>query len=279
MSRYSYLSQQTRGRRSVLNVEQLEDRCVPACTITPTGVAPNITLTITGDDFNNSIQISDNGAGAITVACDGVISPAVAGVKDIVVNSQKGNDAVFYTLAADLVGAQTRNLNVDLGDGNDFFLAQAINNADVGANASLSFNVRGKLGNDTIRFSFLKDFDVNVNGFLGVFVAGNEGNDRITLAQLGAIDGNCSIALNGNAGRDRVGASLALDTDSTGVINVVVNGQADNDLLTLLLARGNTFTGTATGRANGGPGANAAVVSDIVTVTGVSADFILRFPG
>lgn len=146
------------------------------------------------------------------------------------------------------------------------------------ANAALSLNVRGKLGNDIIRFNFTNDFDVNANGTLGIFAAGNVGRDRIALVQLGAINGTCNIALNGNGGRDRVGASLNLDSNSTGAVNAIVNGQADNDLLSLLLTAGDAFSGTLNGKANGGSGINAAVVSDVVTVTGVVADNILRFP-
>src|SRR5688572_12421460 len=101
MNRNVRASQQSHGRRSALRVEQLEDRCVPACTITQTGTAPNVVLTITGDNTNNNVQISDDGAGNITLACDGVISPAIPGVKDIVVDTKKGADAVFYTLAGD----------------------------------------------------------------------------------------------------------------------------------------------------------------------------------
>jgi hypothetical protein len=259
-------------------VEQLEDRCVPACTITQTGVAPNVVLTITGDDAANNVQISDDGAGNITLACDGVISPVVPGVKDIVVTTKKGNDVVFYNLAGDLQAAQTRSVVVDLGDGNDFFLAQATNNADINGTASLSFDIRGKLGNDNIRFKLNEDFDVNTDGTLNIFVAGNDGKDRISLVQLGAIDGVCNVALNGNGGRDRVGASFNLDTGSSGAVNATVNGQADNDLLTLLLTASDTFTGTLTGRINGGPGVNAAVASDVVIVSGVAGDNLLRLP-
>src|SRR5262245_19808275 len=138
-------SQHPRGRRSALRVEQLEDRCVPACTITQTGAAPNVVLTITGDDAANNVQISDDGAGNITLACDGVISPPITGVKDIVVTTKKGADVVFYTLAGDMTLNQTRNVAVDLGDGNDFFLAQATNEGDLPNPSSLSFDVRGKL--------------------------------------------------------------------------------------------------------------------------------------
>jgi hypothetical protein len=278
MSRNSVALSQARCGRSVLGVEQLEDRCVPACTVTPTGVAPNVVLTILGDNANNSIQISDDGNGNITVTCDGVASLPVAGVRDIVVNGRKGRDSVFYTLTADLAAAQTRNVTVDLGEGNDLFLAQAINNADIMGTAALSFNIKGNLGNDHIRFSFTDDFDVNAAGILGILVNGNEGNDRIALVQLGAIDGNFNLALNGNAGRDRVGASLNLDSSSAGVVNAVVRGQADNDLLTLLLTTGEGVTATLTGKVSGGGGINTAVATDGVTVQGVPADNLLRFP-
>jgi hypothetical protein len=271
-------SQQVHRRRLVLGLEQLEDRCVPACTITQTGVAPDIALTITGDNLVNNIQITDDGAGNISLTCDGVVSPVVAGVKDIIVDSKAGKDTVFYTLTGDLQAAQTRNLKLDLGDGNDNFLAQNINNADVMGTAALSINVKGNLGNDKIRFRFTQDFDVNATGLLKINAAGSAGDDRIALVQLGQISGACNIALRGGSGRDGVGASLNLDSNSAGTVNATVSGNADDDLLTLLLTAGDAFTGTLTGAAKGGAGVNAAVVSDFVAVTAVPAGNILRMP-
>ena len=278
MSPHSCASHQLRGGRVPLKVEQLEDRCVPACIISQAGVAPNIALTITGDDAVNSIQISDDGAGNITVTCDGVLSPVVAGVKDIIANSKGGKDTVFYTLTGDLQAGQTRNLKVDLGDGNDNFLAQAINNADVLGTAALSINVKGNLGNDRIRFRLADDFDVNATGTLNIGASGGAGDDRLSLVQLGQISGVCNVALKGGAGRDGAGASFALDSSSAGTVNATVNGNADDDLLTLILTAGENFTGTLTGSAKGGVGLNAAVVSDLVTVTGVDAGNLLRMP-
>jgi hypothetical protein len=277
-SRPARVLNQPHGVRRGLRVEQLEDRCVPACVITQTGVAPNVILTITGDDLLNNIQITDDGAGNIALTCDGIISPPVVGVRDIVVNSNKGADAVFYTLTGDLQAAQTRNVIVDLGNGSDTFLAQAANNADVLGTASLSFNVRGRVGNDNIRFLLTQDFDINAGGVLEIVTDGNAGNDRIALTQLGQISGTFNLTMNGGVGNDRVGASISLDSNSAGTIDAAVNGQLDNDILTLLLVRGDAFTGTLTGEVNGSTGSNIAVVSDGVTVTGVVADNILRMP-
>jgi hypothetical protein len=259
-------------------VEQLEDRCVPACVITPTGVAPDIILTITGDDLVNNIVIADDGAGNITLTCDGITSPPVAGVRDIVVATNKGADAVFYTLGGDLQAAQARNVSVDLGSGPDSFLAQGVNNADVLGTASLSFNVRGLFGNDNIRFLLTQDFDVNADGILEIVADGNAGNDRMALSFLGAVSGAVNLTMNGGGGNDRVGANLGFDSNSAGTIDAAVNGQAGNDLLTLLLTRGDIFTGTLTGEVNGSAGSDVAVVTDDVTVTGVVADNILRMP-
>ena len=251
---------------------------MPACTIDQSGVAPNVILTITGDDLVNNIQIIDDGAGNIALTCDGIVSPPVAGVRDIVVNSNKGADAVFYTLNADIQAAQTRNVIVDLGYGPDFVLAQSANNADVLGTASLSFNVRGRVGNDNIRFLLTDDFDVNAGGVLAIVADGNAGNDRIALSQLGAVSGAFNLTMNGGVGNDRVGASINLDSNSIGTVDAAVNGQTDNDILTLLFARSDGFTGTLTGEVNGSTGTNVAVVTDGVTVTGVVDDNILRMP-
>jgi hypothetical protein len=259
-------------------VEQLEDRCVPACVITQTGAAPDVILTITGDDFLNNIQITDDGAGNITLTCDGILSPPVAGVRDIVVNSNKGADAVFYTLNADLQAAQTRNVIIDLGYGPDTFLAQSANNADVLGTASLSLNVRGRVGNDNILFLLTQDFDVNAGGVLGIVADGNAGNDRMALSLLGQVSGAIDLTMNGGVGNDRVGANLSFDSNSAGTVDAAINGQTDNDILTLLFARGDGFTGVLTGAVDGSTGSNIAVVTDGVTVAGVIADNILRMP-
>jgi len=65
--------------------------------------------------------------------------------------------------------------------------------------------------------------------------------------------------LKGGAGRDGVGASLNLDSTSAGTVSATVNGNSDDDLLTLLLTTGDAFTGTVTGTAKGGAGINRAV--------------------
>ena len=266
------------GVRRGLTVEQLEDRCVPACVITPTGVAPDVILTITGDDLVNDILIADDGAGNITLTCDGITSPPVAGVRDIVVDSDKGADAVFYTLGGDLQAAQTRNVIVDLGNGSDSFLAQGANMADVAGTASLSFNVVGGGGSDNIRFLLTQDFDVNAGGVLGIVADGDEGKDRMALSFLGAVSGAFNLTMNGGVGNDHVGASLSFDGASAGTIDAAVNGQSGNDILTLLLTPSDLFTGTLTGEVNGSAGSDVAVVTDNVTVTGVVADKILRIP-
>ena len=251
---------------------------MPACVITVMGVAPDVILTITGDDLVNDIQIADDGAGNITLTCDGIASMPVAGVRDIVVDSDKGADAVFYTLGGDLQAAQTRNVIVDLGNGPDRFLAQGVNNADVLGTASLSFDVGGSRGSDIIRFLMTQDFDVNAGGVLEIVADGDAGNDRMALSLLGQISGALNLTMNGGGGNDHVGASLGFDSNSAGTINAVVNGQTGNDILTLLLTPGDAFTGTLTGEVNGSAGSDVAVVTDDVTVTGVVADSILRMP-
>src|SRR5206468_12052960 len=60
-------------RHKVLpRVEALEDRWVPACTVT---VSPTGGMTITGDAGDNQIAVFDNGSagnGNVSVVCDGV---------------------------------------------------------------------------------------------------------------------------------------------------------------------------------------------------------------
>jgi hypothetical protein len=275
----SHHSPRQRRRSFLPRLELLEERCVPACTVTPSGT----TLTITGDNNANTVVLDDNGAGAITVTCDGAVSGPFANIQFINVSTGSGNDAVFYNLNDNLLTGQVRVLSVALGQGNDFFRARskeinATTDADLNANSRLTINASGQQGRDTFLFDFSKDFDINAGAVFQVLVNGNKDRDVVAVDLLGQLDGNFTLTANGNEDRDKLAATVGLEVGSTGSLNVTLNGQGADDLLGLMVTRSRNVTTTVIGQVNGGAGVNQAIVSNFVLVSGVSGDNLLRYP-
>jgi hypothetical protein len=273
--------QSPRGRRrSVMpNLEPLEGRCLPACTVTPTALA----VTVLGDAGANTVVIDDDGAGAITVTCDGAVHGPFPGIRFATVVTGPGNDAVSYNLNDDLLAGQLRFVSAVLGRGNDSFRARSREisagaDADLNLNAQLSFEVTGGKGRDTFAFDFSKDFDINAGAGLFVGVNGGPGRDRATVDVLGRLQGSLTLTANGNQDRDKMAATIGLGVGSTGLLFATVSGQGGDDLLGLVVSRSRDVTTTVTGRVSGGGGVNQAIVSDAVLVTGVSGANLLRYP-
>src|SRR5262245_28289256 len=108
------------GNRFMLRLETLDDRIVPSCTVLQEGT----TLTITGENGNNDIQIVDDGT-TVTVTCDGDPAEEFTDVTEIVVRAGNGQDVVGYDLTIpegtdeDPAVAVERTLDVKLGNGID----------------------------------------------------------------------------------------------------------------------------------------------------------------
>jgi hypothetical protein len=273
--------QSPRGRRRSFlpNLEPLEGRCLPACTVTPSALAVNVT----GDAGANTVLVDDDGAGAITVTCDGAVHGPFPGIRFVTVLTGAGNDAVSYNLNDDLLAGQLRSVHVILGQGNDSFRARSREispgaDADLNLNAQLSFEATGGKGRDTFAFDFSKDFDINAGAGLFVQVDGRQGGDRATVDVLGQLEGSLTLTANGNQDRDRMAATVGLGVGSTGLLFATVSGQGGDDLLGLVVSRSRNVTTTVTGRVSGGGGVNRAIVSDSVLVTGVGGDNLLRYP-
>jgi hypothetical protein len=254
-----------------LNLEGLEDRAVPATSVTQAG---NV-LNIVGDGGTNIVTISDSD-NSIQVTADGVTQDFV-GVQTINVDTFGGTDIVNYNLVDEELNS-VRTLSVELGDGNDFFRAQAIDIADIGSGGNLTMDVNGQKGNDLIQFAYTEDFDVRSGGNLSVTANGDKGKDVMTFTQFGEQDGNISVVLVGGQDRDLIGINIVAEDDSEGNIFVAAVGQGGNDLLGVLVHTDTDFTGTLSGFATGDAGNDDAIVSDFVTVLGVNVGDTLRIP-
>jgi hypothetical protein len=223
---------QSSRRRShcIPRLECLDDRALPAATITQGGAA----LFIKGDAQANSIQITDNGtnaAGNVTVVADGQTFTSTSAVRYIAVYANGGGDTVQYSLSAGLADDANRLVSINLGAGDDSFTANlggevlgtrlylsAYGNAgadildlnaeglDVAAGSYVNFNLNGGIGNDTITF----DHTGVVNGFLTVVALGSDGDDSITgnLTVDEASTGFTSAIVWGGAGVDTIGLNI-----------------------------------------------------------------------
>jgi hypothetical protein len=237
----------------VPQLEALEGRCVPACTVSVStiGSMNDIgVLSVTGDEAGNQIRIDDNGSsdpGNVTVVCDGMTTTPAIAIRNIIVNTLGGDDSVAYqqTVAAPTpvgMGQAARQLLVDLGEGNDTFAGAAQGRQDA-ANFSGDTIVQGGNGNDVIQFVLngvgTHDFTrlrLSLFGYAGadvlaVQVAGAEltnrfvdwkflldggaGADRIWVAFEGYLGAACSIEANGGLGHDRVGVNVLVSNPTS----------------------------------------------------------------
>src|SRR5262249_25541642 len=99
-----------RAQRTVLECEPLEGRDCPAV-ITFGG-----TLLVLGTAGADTVDITDDGAGNLSVTLNGTTQTA-KGIKAVAVLTGGGDDTVTYTLTGDQTGV--RAIGVDTGTGND----------------------------------------------------------------------------------------------------------------------------------------------------------------
>lgn len=268
------------GRRTIPRLEALEDRCVPAGTVT-FGAG---TLTIQGDGTPNVVTINDVGSGdigTVSVTLDGVTTSNTAVITALTINADtlNGADVVRYNLTSNLAAVQSRTLNVNLGDKNDFFQAStatAVQGANL--NGSLAFNVNGQKGRDRLFFDFSKDVDIlGAGAALIINASGGLDRDTIALAFEGQVNGTLTFNLNGNQDRDRISAYAAIDDNSSGTTTGSVRGQGGDDLLALVVNISISVTGSATGTLDGGAGSDVGIASLFVSTSGVENLFKLPF--
>src|SRR5262245_12927508 len=163
-------------------LEALEDRQLLACTLS---VGSDGTLSITGDDAANDIEVRDTGStgpGNITVVCDGTATTRPEAISSVRITTLGGNDTVRYLLLGNRNGQSVR-VRADLGTGNDSFAAVLIGSLVAGSLLDLTAN--GNTGNDSV--------DLTVNGnlqsgsSLHLSASGSTGNDRVSTAVNGSL--------------------------------------------------------------------------------------------
>lgn len=185
------------------NVEQLEDRLVPA--ITSSFNASLGQLTVTGDANANTIALISDANGNIllnNVAISG--APKLGTTKSISIKAGGGNDAITVNLPA-----YAGNATLDGGAGTDG-LVEMVNGARKLTNTALT-------GGGTHSLAGFERFTVN----------GGAGNDSLDASAFTL----AAATLNGDAGDDMLLGGSRADILTGGAGNDTLRGGAGNDTL------------------------------------------------
>jgi hypothetical protein len=217
------------ARTARLGVQALGDRLVPSATFTENLTAHTVTVTAAPGQHNDTVAVTNDGDGNLTVTADGV-TRTFAHVSRLEVFTDNGADTVTYTQGSAGHEADTHRsftLWVELtgtgGDeANDRFTADVF--GDVGKYRNgvwepkvLSLNVEGGWGDDRIDFHF-HDTDVHAGSTLKVYAYGDDGFDAITLDMDGEVDGKVALNIRGGVSDDSIAVNLLLDAGSTGSV-------------------------------------------------------------
>jgi hypothetical protein len=193
-------------------VESLEGRRLFAVTLAMP--APD-TLVFTGDSADDTVVIYDNGTG--TLHGSYTVAPAVSaafgpvgGIRQVYVDTGKGNDQVYYKVFGDMLVGGARYIGVSLGE-----------------------------GDDVMRFDAANDIDMGPNSYVNLRASGGNGNDYLGVLHRGELDGQFITTLSGGAGKDQLYTDVKFDPGSTGSFFNRSYGDDGDDAITLLVRKSN----------------------------------------
>jgi len=192
------------GRRKsvVPRLERLDERAMPSVS----AVAASGTLTIKGDHHANTIVITDDGTGHVTVVGDGQTT-SFEGVSYVRVTTGAGADRVEYDLTGDL--SAPRAVDVSLGNGNDTFVANVQGNLLDGG--SLILVSHGGNGDDQLSVE-ATDVDVAAGAHLTANLYGQNGKDNLSVDYSGLLQGSATLSADGGNGKDVVSGNVSLNS-------------------------------------------------------------------
>jgi hypothetical protein len=247
-------------------VESLEDRCLPAASIS---ILPGNVLQVSGSNRNDHIQIIDNGTSStnnvIVVADRTEFIPGVA-VSNVVVRTRGGNDNVVYRQTGTLQRNISRFVNVFLGSGNDRFHAQLPGGLVTGA--SLTIDVHGGTGSDNESIGGGGDIPAGAT-LTAILDLGTQGG-AITTAYQSQIKGSLIVFGAGGPGNDVLDGILTLNPGSTGALSVQYQGGFGDNRFFLNIRQVSLLDRLSINASvDGGPGNNVATISRNVTAVRV----------
>jgi Ca2+-binding RTX toxin-like protein len=189
-------------------------------------------LTVTGTNLNDTITVSKNAAGQVSVNNDGTVNNfAWASVNQIVVNALAGNDAVTS------YNSMTKNMVVHGGDGNDSIYGGGGNDTIYGDNGNDIIDGRngnddehGGAGIDTADYSNrTNDLTISLDDVAND--GGNGGHDNIHSDFEIVLGGSGNDRISGNATTLAILGNGGNDSLYGGTSNAYIYGNDGNDLI------------------------------------------------
>ncbi len=185
------------------------------------------TLSWTAGSGNDTIYIHDHGNGDVAFFVNGVGRNPAGGLWHNVtrfdLNTGGGNDKVYY-FSYPGVRTVDMDLNVNLGSGNDYFLAEV--HGDIGVNRTLDIDVNGGHGSDIMWVlagegtaqdgSQLTPIDIRAGAKLKIDLDGDAGNDVMGVLYTGENDGFLSMNFQGDSGTDTLHRHIDFWSNSNG---------------------------------------------------------------
>ena len=222
----------TTNNRFSPRLETLDERALMSCTVWDDGGY----LTIIGDGGNDQVTIGDHGNGNVFVTATGAGTQSFSGIKSILVATFDGDDDVRYNLWSSLAGKQ--DLQVGLGDGNDYFRATLANGVDLLGGSWLNIRAIGD-GADDSGLDLLNVIATGVDirgGKLTTRIDGGASNDGINQRYDGKlVGGTLRMSTFAGAGNDVVIQTMRCRPGSSGRVMAAVDGGSGSDTMSLFL--------------------------------------------
>jgi hypothetical protein len=188
----------------------------------------------------------------------------------VTLDTGTGNDRVDINVGTQADESVVR-FTTKLGTGDDSFALTS--NYAVGDYAKLIVSVAGGTGNDFIDATF--QGYVADKGLVDLLLDGDAGDDYLNTSFFNRVDGQFKVHQLGGDGDDDLNLNSHLTYDSTGFVDVVLDGELGNDTVTYS-ALGFDDPSVAHVLINGGNGYNIGKLSR--DVTNVNLDVILWLP-
>ncbi|GBD36701.1 hypothetical protein HRbin36_01829 [bacterium HR36] len=244
-----------------LQMERLEDRCVPAGTVTISGWGPG-NINLVGDAQANDIDVNGSGASSITITANGTTTLALGSIPASWVSSSSPSQVIinlpsplvlgqlFIDLKAgdDRVGvfgvSAAGSILILPGDGND----KVIMGGDATQKALV---IRETLGDDFVQLDNVRAHDPSL-------ISLNLGNDKLQIAGAGTVfDSDLSILMGAGSdfvrfipGTSLIQGNLLIDTSAAsgdGGDTVLVDWAVAATAPPTLQVNGNTTIRTGAG--------------------------------
>jgi len=254
--------------RTKFRLETLEGRECPAVQVVNTAGL----LSIVGDQFDNDIEILDNGTD-VSILVDGIAvsNSPFTGVSRVVVRGAAGDDSITFTSSS---SSAITAVKLQGGAGNDSLTLDASTLDRVSTSATTKLTVIGGQGADTIDTSI---GDVSAGDTILLTITGSSGADNLTLGVSGSVNGTMTLNANSDQGNDTISASLILSPGSSGDTTFFARGGQGDDNLTLAVL--GEVAGSLVFQGGGGQGNDTVSVSGTLQTEGAGTSSIIANGG